>query len=241
MYRFFLDGKIDGMAHIDGKDAKHIRDVLRIKEGEEIIVCDGQMRDFVCRVLGFGKNRVEILPLYIKESEAEPKVKVNLYQGLPKRDKFELIIEKNVELGVFSVTPVNTIRSIPVIEGKEEKKLVRWNNISMAAAKQSGRGIVPEIKSTMDFKAAVIDAALNCDLVIIPYENEEDVHLRDVLADFSGESIGLIIGPEGGFDKTEVSFAEEKGAKLVSLGKRILRTETAGFAALSMIMYELDK
>ncbi|MBR0104185.1 MAG: 16S rRNA (uracil(1498)-N(3))-methyltransferase [Firmicutes bacterium] len=241
MYRFFLDGKIDGMAHIDGKDAKHIRDVLRMKEGEEIIVCDGDMTDYVCRILGFGKNRVEILPMYVKESESEPKVKVILYQGLPKRDKFELIIEKCVELGVFSVVPVNTMRSIPVIEGKEEKKLVRWNSISMAAAKQSGRGIVPEIRRTMEFKEAVEDAAQNCDLVLFPYENEEDTHLRDVIANFEGETIGVFIGPEGGFDRTEADFAESHGARAVSLGKRILRTETAGFACLSMIMYQLDK
>lgn len=241
MYRFFLDGKIDGMAHIDGKDAKHIRDVLRIKEGEEIVVCDGEMRDFVCRVLGFGKNRVEILPLYVKESESEPKVKVELYQGLPKRDKFELIIEKNVELGVESITPVNTVRSIAVIEGKEEKKLIRWNNISMAAAKQSGRGIVPEIRNVMDFEDALSEASDTCDLVLFPYENEEDVHIRDIISEFKGERIAVFIGPEGGFDKSEAEFAASMGAKAVSLGKRILRTETAGFAALAMIMYELDK
>ena len=241
MYRFFLDGKIDGMAHIDGKDAKHIRDVLRMKEGEEIIVCDGDMTDYVCRILGFGKNRVEILPIGVKESDSEPKVKVTLYQGLPKRDKFELIIEKCVELGVFSVVPVNTMRSIPVIEGKEERKLTRWNSISMAAAKQSGRGIVPEIRRTMEFKDAVEEACENCDLVLFPYENEENTHLRDVIKGFEGETIGVFIGPEGGFDKTEADLAAEHGAKAVSLGKRILRTETAGFASLAMIMYELDK
>ena len=241
MHRFFLDGKIDGMAHIDGKDAKHIRDVLRMKEGEEIVVCDGDMTDYVCRILGFGKNRVEILPLYVKESETEPKVKVILYQGLPKRDKFELIIEKCVELGVFSVVPVNTIRSIPVIEGKEEKKLVRWNSISMAAAKQSGRGIIPEIRRTMEFKNAIEEAGKVCDLVLFPYENEEDTHLRDAIESFEGEKIGVFIGPEGGFDKTEAELAVKCGAVPVSLGHRILRTETAGFACLSMIMYQLDK
>ena len=125
--------------------------------------------------------------------------------------------------------------------GKEEKKLVRWNSISMAAAKQSGRGIVPEIRRTMEFKDAVLDAKENCQLVLFPYENEENTHLRDVIENFEGETIGVFIGPEGGFDKTEVEFAAENGAKAVTLGKRILRTETAGFASLAMIMYELDK
>ena len=241
MHRFFSDGKIDGMAHIDGKDAKHIRDVLRMNAGDEIIVCDGDMTDYVCRILGFSKNRVEILPLYVREAQGEPKVKVMLYQGLPKRDKFELIIEKCVELGAFSLTPVNTMRSIPVIEGKEEKKLLRWGNISMAAAKQSGRGIVPQVRRVLEFKEAVDEAAESCDLVLFPYEEEEKTHIRDVIGGFDGEKIAVFIGPEGGFDGSEADYALSKGAKAVSLGKRILRTETAGFACLSMIMYQLDK
>ena len=241
MHRFFLDGKIDGMAHIDGKDAKHIRDVLRMNEGDEIIVCDGEMTDYVCRILGFSKNRAEILPLYVRQSEGEPKIKVALYQGLPKRDKFELIIEKSVELGVFSLTPVNTVRSIPVIEGKEEKKLVRWGSISMAAAKQSGRGIVPEVRRVSEFKDAVDEAAEDCDLVLFPYEEELNTHIRDVISDFKGGKIAVFIGPEGGFDPAEAEYALSKGAVPVSLGKRILRTETAGMACLAMIMYQLDK
>lgn len=240
MPKFFVEShQIDQKSiHLTGEDAKHIKTVLRAREGEEITVCDGLGTDYFCRIVSLDDGVVaEILGREVCQSE--PKTKITLYQGLPKADKMELIIQKCVELGVDCIVAVSTERCIVKLDKKEEKKLERWQKIAEAAAKQSGRGKIPEIAPKVLRFSQALDEAKDLDGAIIPYEKEADRGIRAFVEGFSGKEIGIFIGPEGGFTEEEIQSAQDAGVLPITLGKRILRTETAGMATLAILLYEL--
>ena len=228
-----------GQVQMFGEDEKHIKTVLRAREGEEVTLCDGEGMDYQCRIASL--ERGVLLDIISKEvCETEPKTKITLYQGLPKADKMELIIQKCVELGIDRIVAVSTERAIVKLDKKEAKKLERWQKIAEAAAKQSGRGKIPEIsQQVLKFKEAVAEAK-NLDGAIIPYEREQETGIRQFVQGFKGESVGIFIGPEGGFSDEEIALAQENGIIPITLGKRILRTETAGMTTTAILLYELD-
>lgn len=229
---------------ISGSDVNHIRNVLRMKVGEEMLISDGAGKDYVCRLAQYHeieKVEAEILDEVFEGTEL--KSKIYLFQGLPKSDKMELIIQKAVELGAYEVIPVATKRAIVKLDKKkEESKRKRWNEISKSAAKQSRRSIVPEVKPVMSLKEA-INYAKTLDINLIPYENYKDMSETKQVIDKieNGMSIGIFIGPEGGFEEEEVDFAVENKVERISLGKRILRTETAGLMLISVLMFRLEE
>ena len=237
---FFQKNDISrGQVQLFGEDEKHIKTVLRAREGEEITLCDGEGMDYQCRIASL--ERGVLLDILSQEvCETEPKTKITLYQGLPKADKMELIIQKCVELGVDRIVAVSTERAIVKLDKKEAKKLERWQKIAEAAAKQSGRGKIPEIgQQVLKFKEAVAEAK-ELDGAIIPYEREQETGIRQFVQNFKGESVGVFIGPEGGFADEEIALAQENGITPITLGKRILRTETAGMTTTTILLYELD-
>lgn len=223
---------------LSGENEKHIKTVLRAKIGEEITVCDGAGIDYLCEITslddGVTAKILEQIPC-----EVEPKTQITLYQGLPKADKMELIIQKCVELGVVKIVPVATSRAIVKLDKKEGKKIERWQKIAEAAAKQSGRGIIPEIGEHVLTFAQAVQEAKALDTAIIPYEKEQTQDLHTIVKQFSGQSIGVFIGPEGGFAEEEIALAQQNGVQSVTLGKRILRTETAGMTTIAILLYEL--
>ena len=228
-----------GQVQLFGDDEKHIKTVLRAREGEEITLCDGEGMDYQCRIASL--ERGVLLDIISKDvCETEPKTKITLYQGLPKADKMELIIQKCVELGIDRIVAVSTERAIVKLDKKETKKLERWQKIAEAAAKQSGRGKIPEIgQQVLKFKEAVAEAK-ELDGAIIPYEREQEIGIRQFVQNFKGESVGVFIGPEGGFADEEIALAQGNGITPITLGKRILRTETAGMTTTAILLYELD-
>lgn len=239
MHRFFVNpSNISDSIYIDGTDVNHIKNVLRLKCGEEVNVCDGRNNEYLCRISDISPDKVYLDIISKGVCENEPRFNVTLYQGLPKSDKMEYIIQKCVELGVTRIVPVAAKRSVVKLKD-DAKKVSRWQKIAHEAAKQCQRGILPEVTGVMTFKEAMDDLAKN-DLKFMPYENERQTSLREVLSDKDVKTIGFFIGPEGGLDETEIAMADEMNIPTVSLGKRILRTETAPIACLSAVMYELD-
>lgn len=226
---------------IDTGDAAHISRVLRLGAGDVITVCDGRGIDYEARICDADDKTVVCDIMSQSKSDTEPNIEVTLFQGLPKASKMEYIIQKTTELGISRIVPCALSRCVVKLDGKkaEEKKTERWRKIAEAAAKQSGRGIIPEIAMPAPLDGA-IEEMKSCDICFAPYECEENTKLRDVLtaSDKPGK-VGFIIGPEGGFDKSEIEKLISAGIPTVTLGKRILRTETAGEAVLAMIMYEL--
>lgn len=244
MYQFFVNPEDiqDKKIIIRGEEVNHIKNVLRMKIGEEIAVSNGvDGKEYRCEIEHMGEE-VTCKLRFVKEEEVELPSKVYLFQGLPKADKMELIIQKAVELGVYQVIPVSTKRSIVKLDEKKEKnKLQRWQEIAKAAAKQSKRKIIPEISSVMTLKQAL--AMTNqIPVKIIPYELAEGMEdTRKVMESLKpGQDIAFFIGPEGGFDEEEIMLAKDSGVIPITLGKRILRTETAGLTVLSWIMYQLE-
>lgn len=224
---------------ITGEDAKHLATVLRSEQGDLVEICDGQGTDYQCEITSVDKKEVA---LKIKNQVlclSEPKTKITLYQGLPKADKMELIIQKCVELGVEKIVPVSAHRCVVKLDKKDSaKKIQRWQKIAESAAKQSGRGIIPQIGEVISFKEAV-KLGKEAQGSIIPYEHEEKRGIREFVESFSGSEVAVFIGPEGGFADEEIALAIENGILSVSLGKRILRTETAGMATVAILLYEL--
>lgn len=228
---------------IRGNDVNHIKNVLRMHPGDEISISDGQGMDYFCRIKTMEREEIGLSIENSWKSYVELPVHLYLFQGLPKSDKMELIIQKAVELGVYAIVPVRTNRVIVKLdEKKEEKKRARWQQIAESGAKQSGRGIVPEVKPVMRFRDALAYAS-GLDGMIIPYEKAEGIkETRKIISGLKGKkSIGIFIGPEGGFDEKEVEEAIGAGASVVTLGRRILRTETAGLAMLSVLMFEFEE
>lgn len=245
MPRFFVEKENikDNIITLYGDDAGHISRVLRSKIGEKLTVCDGSGNDYDSEIIEISDNTVRLEIKNTTFTGSEPSVKIILFQGLPKGDKMELIIQKCVELGVYSIIPVNTERCIVKFDkNKEKKKIERWQKISESAAKQSGRGIVPKIGEVLNYSDA-INKASELDMSMIPYELEENRGLKEFLDNYKekgGETLGIFIGPEGGFAVNEIEMAINSGVLPVTLGKRILRTETAGMTAIANALFYLD-
>ena len=245
MYQFFVDSSQiqDKKIIITGGDVNHIKNVLRLKTGEEIAVKNGvDGKEYRCGIEEFTQDSVICSLRFIREEGVELPSKIYLFQGIPKADKMELIIQKSVELGVFEVIPVAVKRCVVKLdEKKAAAKVNRWQGIAEAAAKQCRRGIIPMVKEPMSMKEAVAYAC-NTDVKLIPYELAEDMgHTKKIIEAIQpGESVAVFIGPEGGFEESEVAEAFAAGIEPVTLGKRILRTETAGLTVLSWLMYHLE-
>lgn len=239
MRRFFADVSGENVT-ITGDDAHHIADVLRMECGQTVAVCDGSGFDHICEIVSVSKNEILLKAKEKQPSQGEPATKVALYQALLKGDKFEFVIQKAVELGVTEIIPCDSERCVTKIDAKKAKsKVERWNKIAESAAKQSGRGIIPKVKMPMTFKQAAEDF-LSRKLPILAYEEEQETTLKQVLSSTDETDIGLFIGSEGGFAPKEAKLLTDGGAKSVTLGKRILRAETAPIATLAMIFYEKE-
>jgi len=271
MFRFFVNpDQIQGQSvTITGSDVNHMKNVLRMKPGEKVRISSGQDVDYFCMITEIGDEEI-CLQVYARETTSiELPAEITLFQGLPKGDKMELVIQKAVELGASRIVPVSMSRCIMKLDPKKAAARVkRWNGIAESAAKQSGRMIIPQVTMPMSYKQALEEAG-QMKYKLLPYENEEGMEgirrtLRELAADVrpagrtggvSGDDaaladgshrrdhvpqIGILIGPEGGFEPAEVELAKEQGWQLISLGRRILRTETAGMAVLAMLVYELE-
>ena len=246
MPRFYVDPSRFGSDSVilgDG-EYNHIKNVLRKQVGDTLLICDGEGREYLCEIAAFTDGEALLHILEQREGNTELSVQITLFQGLPKKDKMELIIEKAVELGAYSVVPVACSRSVAKLEegNREDKKIARWNAISEAAAKQCGRGIIPSVTNQMSIKKALPYAKENYDLILFPYENAEGMKYTDevIKSVKNGTKVAVIIGPEGGFSPEEVQLAIDCGAKIISLGRRILRTETAGLTILSCLMMQAE-
>jgi 16S rRNA (uracil1498-N3)-methyltransferase len=246
MHRFYVNPNqiINQEIRITGSDVNHIKNVLRMKQGEEIIICNRQGKDCYCIISRVSESEIIADIQSLKDTGTELKARITLFQGLPKQDKMELIIQKAVELGVYEIVPVMTKRTIVKLDDKkkEEKKLERWQAIAEGAAKQSGRGIIPIIKPVQTYAQAIGNAS-SMDLGLIPYENAKGMqYTKEIMSSINKHnSIGVFIGPEGGFEESEIEFAITNGLHPITLGRRILRTETAGLAILSMMVLMLDE
>ena len=245
MYDFFADSSAIGEKEIiiRGSDLNHMKNVLRLQIGEQICIHEESTgKEYRCEIAGYEKDVAHLHIMWVEEANRELPSKIYLFQGLPKGDKMELIIQKAVELGVYEIIPVATKRAVVKLDAKKaEAKQKRWQSIAESAAKQSKRNIIPHIHEVVKFGQAV-DYAKNLDITLIPYELAEDMEKTKQIFETiqPGQSIGIFIGPEGGFEEQEVADAMEAGAKPITLGHRILRTETAGLAVLSVLMFQLE-
>lgn len=245
MYRFFVSPEQIGekTVTITGSDVKHIRSVLRMRAGEQIYVCTGaEEREYCCALTRLDAEEIEARILRMEEGTSELPVRITLFQGLPKSDKMEWIIQKGAELGVFAVVPVSMRRSVVKLSDlKARERVRRWNAVSESAAKQSKRMYIPQVEQVCSFQKA-LERAKAMDTILAPYERAADMeHTRQVLGQISpGQRAGIFIGPEGGFEEEEIAKLREAGAQIITLGRRILRTETAGIAVLSALMLQLE-
>lgn len=244
MYHFFVNQDQVGEEFITivGPDVNHIKNVLRMGPGEKALISNGQDRDYVCEIDMVASDQVSLRILSVKEGGSELPVKLYLFQGLPKSGKMELIIQKAVELGAFSIIPVETKRCVAKLDKKkEEGKLKRWRAVSESAAKQSGRLIIPEVSPVLSFKEA-LEFSKDFSVKLIPFEHAEGMEkTRRILSDIRPHgNVGIFIGPEGGFEDSEVELAKSYGASDITLGRRILRTETAGLSVLSVLAFLLE-
>lgn len=245
MHQFFVEPEQinEDQIVITGADVNHIKNVLRMKPGEEISVSNGtDGKEYLCRIEGLADEEILCRVQTVTEEKAELPSKIYLFQGLPKADKMELIIQKAVELGVYEVIPVALKRSVVKLDAKKsEHKRIRWQSIAEAAAKQSKRTIIPQIGHVMDLQEAIAYSR-QAQIRIIPYELAKSMEeTRTVIEGLQpGQDIAVFIGPEGGFEEAEIEEAVKEGIMPVTLGKRILRTETAGMAVLAILMYHLE-
>lgn len=245
MYRFFVEEhQIEPTRiHITGNDVNHIKNVLRMKPGEEILVSAQGNLEYKCYIETLSEEEVTAVILYAMENNLELPASISLFQGLPKGDKMEFIIQKAVELGVHEVIPVASRRCVVKLdEKKAAKKLQRWQAIAESAAKQSKRTVIPTVKQPVTYKEA-LKIASELDITLVPYENERGMDAtREIMGQLkAGQTIGVVVGPEGGFAPEEIALVDEHATMhRISLGRRILRTETAGLAALAMLVYNLD-
>lgn len=254
MPRFFIEQELPAEQEnwvISGEDARHISSVLRMAVGDELTLCDGRRTDFAAKIIEITGSQVTVQIINRQPSQTESPLELWLFQGLPKSDKLDSIIQKSVELGVARIIPVACERSVARVDTKDApRKVERWNKIAREAAKQCGRGQLPEVLAPLSFKAAIAKAR-TADLALIPWESEREQSLRTVieaqatrLADLmvSGQRprIAIMIGPEGGFSLDEIDLALAATVTPVTLGRRILRTETAGPAVLAMLGYQFN-
>ena len=246
MHRFFVEEPAMGenSITITGGDVNHIKNVVRMAVGDKICVINGQNnKEYYCEITAVGNDAVDTRICEIRESDQELGNEVVLFQGLPKSDKMELIIQKAVELGVHTIVPVSTDRTVVKLDAKKEaNKRKRWMSISESAAKQSGRLRIPEVTPVVSYREA-LEMAKKMDVRLIPYELAEGMEkTRELMSSIQpGQSVAVFIGPEGGFESSEIEKAMEIGAWPITLGKRILRTETAGLVTLAMLVYNLER
>lgn len=245
MHHFFVTPQqISGdKIRIEGGDVNHMKNVLRMKLHEKAEISDGESRTYLCEVEAYEEDVAILHILEEMEVDTETASKLYLFQGLPKSDKMELIVQKAVELGVYQVIPVAMKRSVVRLDDKKAaKKADRWNSIAESAAKQAGRSRIPEVTMPLSYNEA-LKMAEELDVTLLPYELAGGMEVtREVIRQIkSGQSVGIFIGPEGGFEPEEVDAAVSMGAKVITLGRRILRTETAGFATLAVLMFELEQ
>ena len=237
MPRFFIAGTnlLGGTAIIRGRDAEHVR-VLRLKPGEDMIICDGQGTDYKCRLVSADREQVEAEVIEVRPCPAEPSVKVTMLCALPKGDKTDYIIQKCVEAGAFEIGFFSSARCVAK-PAEPERKVERWQRIAEEAAKQSGRGIIPKVGWAGEFHEA-LDIAVKKDLGLFMYETGERESLNTVLdAHKDASTAAIITGPEGGFAEFEAKLAKLCGLHVCSMGERILRCETAPIVALTATMY----
>ena len=250
MPKFFVnqENMQDKKILITGEDVNHIKNVLRKNIKDTLEICNAQSgENFLCEIEKFEKDEILCNILENLENTSEPNTYVHIYQGLPKSDKMELIIQKSVELGVSEITPTNMSRCIVKLDSKDaRKKVERWQKISEVAAKQSGRDIIPKINNICSLNE-IINQCKDYDAILLAYENEKENRLRDEIEQLKKLhtqkdklKIAIIIGPEGGLAHEEVEKAKQNGIKIITLGNRILRTETVALNVLSIIMYELE-
>lgn len=245
MHHFFVTPQqISGdKIRLEGGDVNHMKNVLRMKLHEKAEISDGESRTYLCEVEAYEEDVAVLHILEEMEADTEPASKLYLFQGLPKSDKMELIVQKAVELGVYQVIPVAMKRSVVRLDDKKAaKKADRWNSIAESAAKQAGRSRIPEVTMPLSYNEA-LKMAEELDVTLLPYELAGGMEVtREVIRQIkSGQSVGIFIGPEGGFEPEEVDAAVSMGAKVITLGRRILRTETAGLATLAVLMFELEQ
>lgn len=228
---------------IIGTDVNHIVNVLRLKVNDKIKVCNEENTDnYIAQIIEINKENVICNILEKLDLNTEANIHINIFQGLPKIDKMELIIQKCTELGVKEITPVEMKRCVVKLDEKSaDTKVARWRKIAEVAAKQSGRDSICKINNVINIKN-ICNICKDYDIVLVPYENEENITLKEVLNNIpkSTSKIGMVIGPEGGFEKQEIEYLIENNCKIVTLGKRILRTETVSIAVSSVILYELS-
>lgn len=242
MRRFFTDPEnINGDEARIIEDASHICKVLRMSVGDEIIVFDGSGAEYTAKLTQIAPKECIASISDKRISESEPDIKVYLFQGIPKSGKMETIVQKVVELGAYEIFPVEMKRCVVRLDEKGRRlKTARWNKVSVEAAKQCGRSIIPKVCEIVDLKKAV-SLMTELDLAIMPYEvlgHKGERGLKETLKDFHGKSVGILVGPEGGFSDDEAEYALNCGIKQIGLGKRILRTETVGSTVVPIIMYE---
>ena len=246
MYDFFADSSAIGEKEIiiRGSDLNHMKNVLRLQIGEQICIHEESTgKEYRCEIAGYEKDVAHLHIMWVEEANRELPSKIYLFQGLPKGDKMELIIQKAVELGVSEIVPVAMKNCVVKLdEKKAAKKLQRWQAIAESAAKQSKRTVIPTVKQPVTYREA-LKIASELDITLVPYENERGMDAtREIMGQLkAGQTIGVVVGPEGGFAPEEIALVDEHATMYrISLGRRILRTETAGLAALAMLVYNLD-
>ena len=231
-----------------GNDVKHIKNVLREKVGNELIICNtSNKKDYLCKIEEISEEYIKCKIEKELENNSESNIQVTIMQGLPKADKMELIIQKSVELGVHDITPVEMKRCVVKLNDKDKvKKIERWQKISEVASKQCGRDIIPKINNVVNI-SKICSLIENYNILIVAYENEKENTLKQQLKEIKQQinddnkvKVGIVIGPEGGLEEKDVELLKQNGAKVITLGKRILRTETVALNVLSIIMYELE-
>ena len=237
MHRFFTSDIQAHTAAVRGEDVKHISRVLRLRIGDCVQLCDGQGNECDASISAIAPDAVTFETQPWRRAKSEPDVSVTLFQCLPKAGKMETIIQKCVELGACGFVPVQSERCVVVLKPPYEGRIERWQRVSEEAAKQSRRGIVPVVALPESLKSLDFSAF---DTVLVAYENERTVSLKQALRSGAHKTIAIVIGPEGGFSEEEIAILTTRGATSVSLGTRILRTETAGMAMLAQIMYEVE-
>ena len=248
MPKFFVTNKQieNNKIFIIGQDVNHIKKVLRTKIGDELEICNVEnQQNFLCQIEEIENEKIICKIKEKVEETSESNIQITVYQGLPKSDKMEYIIQKSVELGVYDITPVEMQRCVVKLNDKDKiKKQERWQKISEVASKQSGRDIIPKINNIKNIKN-IVNEVTNYDLFLIAYEKEKDNTLKNELSKIKNNKenmkIAILIGPEGGLEETDTKLLQQKGAKIITLGKRILRTETVALSVISIIMYELEQ
>lgn len=243
MTRLFVDYSLKQKQELilDEENSRYLSQVLRMRIDEEVIVVDTDSIEYTCNISEITKKTVTLTVVSSCENKTEAPYSVTLFQSVSKGERMDYTIQKTTELGVREIYPVISERVIVKLSGKDVSgKIDRWQKIALEASRQSHRGLVPEVKMPIDFEDAIKFAKDNFDLVLFPWEEESEKGLKAALKEFVGKKIAVFVGPEGGYSVDEAKHATENGAKSVTLGPRILRTETAGAAVLSMLIYELE-